>query len=59
MGFLIGKTIQFAGMPALDVALVVYGFGERNMNAEPTGLLIGSNVFIIGYGLDRRGGGRR
>jgi hypothetical protein len=59
MGFLIGKTLQVAGMLTLGVALVVYGFGEGNMNAELTWLLVGSVVFIIGYGLERRGGGRR
>lgn len=53
MGFLIGKTLQVAGMLMLGVALVVYRFGEQNMNAELAWLLVGSVVFIIGYGLDR------
>jgi hypothetical protein len=59
MGFLIGKTLQVAGMLTLGVALVVYGFGEGNMNAELTWLLVGSVVFIIGYGIERRGDGHR
>jgi hypothetical protein len=59
MGFMIGKALQVIGMMTLGVALIVYGFGEQNMNAELTWLLIGSIVFIIGYGLQRRGGGRR
>lgn len=56
MSFLLGKTLQVAGMLTLGVALVVYGFGEDDMNAELTWLLVGSVVFIIGYGLERRGG---
>ncbi len=59
MGFIIGKALQVTGMLTLGVALLVYGFGEQNMNAELTWLLVGSTVFIIGYGLQRRGGGRR
>ncbi len=59
MGFMIGKALQVIGMLTLGVALIVYGFGEQNMNAELTWLLVGSIVFIIGYGLQRRGGGRR
>ncbi len=59
MGFIIGKALQVIGMLTLGVALIVYGFGEQNMNAELTWLLVGSIVFIIGYGLQRRGGGRR
>ncbi len=59
MGFIIGKALQVAGMLTLGVALIMYGFGEQNMNAELTWLLVGSIVFIIGYGLQRRGGGRR
>ncbi len=59
MGFMIGKALQVIGMMTLGVALIVYGFGEQNMNAELTWLLVGSIVFIIGYGLQRRGGGRR
>lgn len=58
MGFLIGKTLQVAGMLTLGVALIVYGFGEGNMNAELAWLLVGSIIFIIGYGVERRGGGR-
>jgi len=56
MSFLLGKTLQVAGMLTLGVALVVYGFGEDDMNAELTWLLVGSVVFIIGYGLERHGG---
>lgn len=59
MGFLIGKMLQVAGMLTLGVALVVYGLGEEDMNAELAWLLVGSVVFIIGYGLQRRAGGRR
>jgi len=56
MSFLLGKTLQVAGMLTLGVALVVYGFGEDDMNAELAWLIVGSVVFIIGYGLERRGG---
>jgi hypothetical protein len=59
MGFMIGKALQVIGMLTLGVALLMYGFGEQNMNAELTWLLVGSIVFIIGYGLQRRGDGRR
>ncbi len=59
MGFIIGKALQVVGMLTLGVALIVYGFGEQNMNAELTWLLVGSVVFIIGYALQRRGGGGR
>lgn len=59
MSFLLGKALQVAGMLTLGVALVVYGLGEDDMNAELTWLLVGSIVFIVGYGLERRGGGRR
>ena len=58
MIFLLGKALQVAGMLTLGVALVVYGLGEENMNAELAWLLIGSIVFVIGYGLTRRGAGR-
>jgi len=58
MIFLLGKALQVAGMLTLGVALVVYGLGEENMNAELAWLLIGSVVFVIGYGLTRRGAGR-
>jgi hypothetical protein len=59
MGFILGKALQVAGMLTLGVALIVYGFGEENMNAELAWLLVGSLVFIAGYELQRRGGGRR
>ena len=59
MGFLLGKALQVSGMLTLGVALFVYGFGEENMNAELTWLLVGSVVFIVGYGIEKRGDGRR
>jgi hypothetical protein len=59
MIFLLGRALQVAGMLTLGVALIVYGLGEENMNAELAWLLIGSIVFIIGYGLTRRGAGQR
>jgi drug/metabolite transporter (DMT)-like permease len=43
-------------MLTLGVALVVYGFGEQNMNAELGWLLAGSVLFLIGYVLERRAG---
>ena len=56
MWFILGKALQVAGMLTLGVALIVYGFGEQNMNAELGWLVAGSLVFLVGYVLQRRAG---
>ena len=43
-------------MLTLGVALIVYGFGEENMNAELGWLIVGSIVFLAGYTLEKRFG---
>lgn len=58
MLYIVAKTLEIAGMLTLGVALLVYGFGEQNMNAELTWLLAGSVVFLAGYVLERRTGNR-
>jgi hypothetical protein len=55
---IIGKGLEIIGMLTLGVALFVYGFGEQNMTAELTWLLVGSVVFLLGYRLDRHSGER-
>ena len=57
MTYIVGKTLEVAGMLTLGVALFVYGFGESDMTAELGWLLVGSVVFLIGYLLERRHGG--
>lgn len=52
----LGKILEVAAMLTLGVALVVYGFGEGNMNAELGWLLAGGVLFLIGYALERRAG---
>ncbi len=56
MVFILGKVLQVAGMLTLGVALIVYGFGEGDMNSELGWLLIGSIVFLVGYLLEHRMG---
>ena len=57
MAPLIGKILQLAAMLTLGVALFVYGFGEADMNAELSWLLIGTLVFLAGRVLERRSPG--
>jgi hypothetical protein len=60
MVFALGKVLELTGMLTLGVALFVYGFGEKDMDAELGWLLVGSVVFLAGYLLERRApGGRR
>ena len=54
-----GKILEIVAMLTLGVALVVYGFGEGDMNAELGWLVAGSLVFLIGYALERRSGKER
>lgn len=56
MVHVLGKILEVAAMLTLGVALVVYGFGEQNMNAELGWLLAGSVLFLIGYVLECRAG---
>lgn len=52
--YVLGRILEVAAMLTLGVALLVYGFGEENMNAELAWLLAGSVLFLIGYVLERR-----
>ena len=52
--FVTGKILEVAALLTLGVALFVYGFGEKDMNAELAWLLVGGVVFVIGYVLERR-----
>ena len=54
MAYILGKILEVAAMLTLGAALIVYGFGEDNMNAELSWLLFGSLVFLAGYVLERR-----
>lgn len=58
MGLFFAKGLEIAGMLTLGVALFVYGFGENDMNAELGWLLVGSAIFLAGYALEKRAGGR-
>lgn len=58
MGLFLAKSLEIAGMLTLGVALFVYGFGESDMNAELGWLLVGSAIFLAGYALEKRAGGR-
>jgi len=49
-----GKILEVVAMLTLGVAIVVYGFGEGDMNAELGWLAAGSVVFLLGYALERR-----
>ena len=57
MTYIFGKILEVIGMLTLGVALFVYGFGEADMTAELSALLIGSLIFLAGYVLERRGRG--
>ena len=54
VGYVVGKILEVVAMLTLGAALIVYGFGEDNMNAELAWLLLGSVVFIIGRALESR-----
>ena len=54
MAYVIGKILQVAAMLTLGVALIVYGFGEEDMNAELSWLIFGSLLFLAGYVLTQR-----
>jgi len=54
MAYVVGKVLEIAAMLTLGVALLVYGFGEDNMNSELVWLLLGSLIFLAGYVLERR-----
>ena len=54
VAYLVGKILQVIAMLTLGAALIVYGFGEDNMNAELAWLLLGSVVFIVGRALESR-----
>jgi hypothetical protein len=56
VAYILGRILEVAAMLTLGVALLVYGFGEQNMNAELGWLLAGSVLFLIGYALERRSG---
>lgn len=56
VAYVLGRILEVAAMLTLGVALLVYGFGEQNMNAELGWLLAGSVLFLIGYALERRSG---
>jgi len=51
--YVVGKILEIAAMLTLGVALLVYGFGEDNMNSELAWLLLGSLMFLAGYVLER------
>ena len=52
--YIVGKILEIVAMLTLGAALIVYGFGEENMNAELGWLALGSLVFLLGYVLERR-----
>ena len=54
MLYVVGKTLQAAGMLTLGVALFIYGFKEADMTAELGWLLVGSAIFLVGHVLERR-----
>jgi len=58
MAYAVAKILEMIGMLTLGVALFVYGFGEKDMNAELLALLAGSAIFYAGYALRRRLDGR-
>lgn len=58
MSLLAGKILEVVGMLTVGVALLVYGLGEDDMNAELLWLLVGSVLFLAGYALERRNEGR-
>lgn len=55
MRLFLAKILELIGMLTLGVALFVYGFGEKDMNAELTCLVAGGVAFAVGYALERRG----
>src|SRR2546422_663335 len=52
--YIVGKVLEVAAMLTLGAALIVYGFGEENMNAELGWLLFGTLVFLAGRALESR-----
>jgi ABC-type Na+ efflux pump permease subunit len=52
--YVFGKILEVVAMLTLGAALVVYGFGENDMNAELVWLALGGLVFLAGYVLERR-----
>ena len=52
--YVAGKILEVVAMLTLGAALIVYGIGEGNMNAELGWLLLGSLVFLVGRALERR-----
>ena len=54
VAYRVGKILEVVAMLTLGVALVVYGFGEGDMNAELGWLAAGSLLFLLGYALERR-----
>ena len=54
VGYVVGKILEVVAMLTLGAALIVYGFGEDDMNAELGWLLLGSLLFIAGYALEQR-----
>jgi len=59
MAYVFARILEVIGMLTLGVALFVYGFGEKDMNAELTALVAGSVVFYAGNALRRRLDGQR
>jgi len=54
VAYWVGKILEVVAMLTLGAALIVYGFGEKDMNAELGWLLFGSVVFIVGRTLESR-----
>ena len=54
VAYVAGKILEVVAMLTLGAALIVYGFGEQNMNAELGWLLFGTLVFLAGRALESR-----
>jgi hypothetical protein len=54
VAYWVGRVLEVVAMLTLGAALIVYGFGEDDMNAELGWLLLGSVVFIVGRTLESR-----
>ena len=54
VAYWVGKILEVVAMLTLGAALIIYGFGEDDMNAELGWLLFGSVVFIAGRALESR-----